>query len=86
LATLLPLVCVVYSGGKSLHGWYLAYGKPEAKLRAFMNYAVRVGADQATWLKSQFVRLPDGLRENGKCQVTYYLDPEKAVKDDPKRA
>src|SRR5260221_3330644 len=42
LATLLPLVCVVYSGGKSLHGWYLAYRKPEVKLRAFMSYAVRV--------------------------------------------
>jgi hypothetical protein len=82
LVSRLPLVAIVHSGGKSLHGWYYAFHKPEAELRAFMDYAVRLGADHATWLRSQFVRLPDGLRENGRRQVTYYLDPEKAVKDE----
>ena len=82
LASRLPLVALVHSGGKSLHGWYYAFRRPEAELRAFMDYAVGLGADHATWLRSQFVRLPDGLRENGRRQVTYYLDPKKAVKDE----
>jgi hypothetical protein len=47
-----------------------------------MDYAVSLGADHATWLRSQFVRLPDGLRQNGRRQVTYYLDPRKAVKNE----
>lgn len=82
LANHLPLVAAVHSGGKSLHGWYYVFRQPEADLRASMDYAVRLGADHATWLRSQFVRMPDGLRENGRRQVTYYLDPEKAVKDE----
>jgi hypothetical protein len=65
-----------------LHGWYYVFRKPEVGLRSFMDYAARLGADHATWLRSQFVRLPDGLRDNGKRQVTYYLDPGKAVKDE----
>ena len=49
-----------------------------------MDYAVSLGADHATWLRSQFVRLPDGLRQNGKRQITYDLDPGKAVEmNDP---
>jgi hypothetical protein len=32
-----------------------------------------------TWTRSQFVRLPDGRRQNGVRQVTYYFDPTKAV-------
>jgi hypothetical protein len=82
LSTHLPLAAVVHSGGKSLHGWYYVFRKPEVGLRSFMNYAVRLGADHATWLRSQFVRLPDGLRDNGKRQVIYYLDPGKAVKNE----
>ena len=81
LATLLPLVAVVHSAGKSLHGWYYVSDKTDVELRPFMDYAVSLGADHATWLRSQFVRLPDGLRENGRRQVTYYLDPGKAVKN-----
>jgi hypothetical protein len=84
LASRLALVAVVYSGGKSLHGWFHAFRKPESELRAFMDYAVALGGDPASWLRSQFVRLPDGLRENGKRQITYYLDPAKAVKDEPR--
>jgi hypothetical protein len=82
LSLRLPLVAVVHSGGKSLHGWYFVLDKAESHLRSFMDYAVIIGADHATWLRSQFVRLPDGLRENGKRQVTYYLDPGKAVRDE----
>jgi hypothetical protein len=80
LALRLPLVCVIHSGGKSLHGWYYVFGRRDSELRPFMNYAVSLGADHATWTRSQFVRIPDGLRENSKRQRCYYLDPGKAVK------
>jgi hypothetical protein len=79
LALFLPLVCVTHSGGKSLHGWYYALDRNSEELRFFMRYAVRRGADPATWTRSQFVRIPDGLRDTGKRQTCFYLDPQKAV-------
>ena len=41
----------------------------EDRLRRFMNYAVSLGADPATWTRSQFVRMPDGARDHGKRQT-----------------
>jgi hypothetical protein len=61
-----PLVLAVHSGNKSLHGWFNCAGEDDQQLLGFMRRAVELGADQATWTKSQFVRLPDGRRENGK--------------------
>jgi CHC2-type zinc finger protein len=80
LAERLPLLLAVHSGGKSLHGWYPAFNFTDLELRLFMEYAVQLGADHATWCRSQFVRLPDGTRENGKPQTSYYFDPRKAVR------
>ena len=79
LAERLALVCCVHSGGKSLHGWFRAFDRSKGELRHFMEYAVRLGADRATWTESQFVRIPDGLRENGKRQRCLYLNPREAV-------
>jgi hypothetical protein len=79
LATLRPLLLVVHSGGKSLHGWYPAFDVSDLQLRPFMDYAVQLGADRATWCRSQFVRMPFGTRENGLQQTTFYFDPTKAV-------
>ncbi len=76
LAQCAPLAMVVHSGGKSLHGWYFADGQPEAKLLAFMRYAVSIGADPATWTRSQFVRMPDGTRDNGKLQRVHFFNRE----------
>jgi len=75
LAQLAPLALAVHSGSKSIHGWFLADGEPEDNLRAFMRSAVTLGADRATWTRSQFVRMPDGLRDNGKRQTVYFFDP-----------
>jgi hypothetical protein len=72
-----PLVMVVHSGGKSLHGWFFVEGKPEEDIASFLGYAVKLGADPATWLKSQFVRMPDGLRDNGKRQRVVFFDPKR---------
>jgi len=74
LAGYAPLVLAVHSGGKSLHGWFYVQGQPEEKVRRFFRYAVTLGADPATWTRSQFVRMPDGTRENGKRQTVYFLN------------
>ena len=69
-----PLVCAVHSGGKSLHGWFYVHGQTEAKVEKFFRYAVSLGADRATWTRSQFVRMPDGTRDNGNRQTAYFLN------------
>lgn len=74
LATLAPLVCAVHSAGKSLHGWFLVQGQPDAKVERFFRYAVSLGADPATWTRSQFVRMPDGTRDNGLRQTVFFLN------------
>ena len=74
LGTFAPLVCAVHSGNKSLHGWFYVHGQPEEKVRKFFRYAVSLGADRATWTRSQFVRMPDGTRDDGKRQTVFFLN------------
>jgi hypothetical protein len=76
LATKAPLALAVHSGSKSIHGWFYCHGQPEERLRFFMRNAVEIGADPATWTRSQFVRMPDGTRQNGARQAVYYFNPE----------
>ena len=76
LAERAPLALALHSGGKSIHGWFTAHGQPEDRLRRFMRYAVSLGADPALWTRSQFCRMPDGTRDNGKRQAVYFLNPE----------
>jgi hypothetical protein len=76
----MPLACVTSSGGKSLHGWYNVFDLPENDQRGFMECAVALGADRATWVRSQFVRMPDGLRENRERQTCFYLNPQNCVR------
>jgi hypothetical protein len=73
LAGYAPMVCAVHSGGKSLHGWYYVAGQNEDKVLRFFRYAVSLGADPATWTRSQFVRMPDGTRDNGRRQTVFFL-------------
>jgi hypothetical protein len=75
LAEFAPLTMAVHSGGKSIHGWFARQDRSGSLLRRFMRYAVSLGADHATWCKSQFVRMPDGLRANGRRQTVLYFDP-----------
>jgi hypothetical protein len=76
LAERAPLAVAVHSGSKSIHGWFFCVGRPEEKLRSFMRYAVSLGADRATWTRSQFVRMPDGRRDNARRQAVYFFNPE----------
>jgi hypothetical protein len=75
LAERAPLALAVHSGSKSIHGWFYCVGQPEEKLRTFMRFAVSLGADRAIWTRSQFVRMPDGTRDNGKRQTVYFFNP-----------
>ena len=75
LTKYMPLRMVLSSGGKSLHAWYDVKGKDEDKQLEFMKVAVSLGADPATWVRSQFVRMPDGLRDNSKRQSVFYFNP-----------
>ncbi len=63
------------SGGKSLHGWFYCAEIGEEITRSFMRYAVSLGADRAMWTRSQFVRMPDGTRENGTRQTLWFYKP-----------
>lgn len=74
LADFGPLVCAVHSGGKSLHGWFYCRRGDDEKVSRFFRYAVSLGADPATWTRSQFVRMPDGRRENGNRQTVFFLN------------
>jgi hypothetical protein len=75
LAEKAPLVMVVYSGRKSLHGWFYCAGVEEEKVFRFFRYAVSLAADRAHWNPSQFARMPDGLRDNGTRQSIYFFNP-----------
>jgi hypothetical protein len=70
----------VHSGSKSIHGWFYCQGKDEEFLKRFMRYAVALGADRATWTRSQFVRMPDGLRDTGARQTVFYFDPTRITR------
>jgi hypothetical protein len=75
LATFAPLALVVWSGGKSLQGWFPVIGQPEELGRDLFRRACLIGADRATWTPSQFIRVPYGLRDNGNIQAPIYFNP-----------
>jgi hypothetical protein len=80
LAALAPLVLVVSSGGKSLHGWFEFRRATELQLKIFTRKALRLGACSSTLSnRSQFVRMPDGTRDNGNRQLVWYFDPPKIL-------
>jgi len=79
-----PLVLVVHSGNKSLHGWFSCRGQSDERQAKFFRYAASLGADPRTWSKSQFVRMPDGTRDNGTLQRVYYCNPTKISQEVPR--
>ena len=71
-----PLALALHSGNKSIHGWFYCASQSEERLKEFMRYAVSLGADPQLWVRSQFVRMPDGTREGGNRQTVYFFNPE----------
>lgn len=82
LATKAPLIAVVFSGGKSLHGWFLCDGVDETQVEEFFADAVRIGADPRLWTRSQFARLPGGLRGEVRQEIVFW-NPEPLNNHDP---
>ena len=76
LAEKMPLALVVDSGGKSLHGWFYVDGQNEDKVLSFFRRACVLGADRGLWTRSQFARMPGGMRSNGNRQNILYWNPE----------
>ena len=58
----IPLVLVVDSAGKSLHGWFDVRNVSERRTRLWFEMAVMLGADPHTWTRCQWVRMPGGTR------------------------
>ena len=70
-----PLVCATHSGNESLHGWFFCPPHvPEEKVLEFFRYAVQLGADAQMWTPSQFARMPDGTRDDGRRQTVFFLN------------
>lgn len=82
LARCAPLSLVVFSGNKSLHGWFHVADWPKAKIDRFSRLAVAHGADTAPFTVNQFVRMPDAMRDNGQRQAVLYFDPLALAKSD----
>lgn len=68
-----PLMLALTSGNKSLHGWFDVRHVGEDKAKLFFKKALKLGADKATWTKSQLVRMPNGSRpvKNNSMPVWY---------------
>jgi hypothetical protein len=76
LSKTVPLWMVVFSGNKSLQGWFPCRGADERLLgQWFHGTAAALGACSSTWGRSQFVRMPDGSRDDGARQTVEYCNP-----------
>jgi hypothetical protein len=76
LRSLGNLWMVVFSGGKSLQSWWPCLGTEEdSLLRWYRNEALSIGACPSTKCRSQFVRMPDGSRDDGRRQCIEYYNP-----------
>lgn len=77
LRALGPLWMTVYSGGKSFQSWFACRSADEQKLEDWFRKEARpIGACPSTWCRSQFVRMPDGSRDDGARQTIEYCNPE----------
>ena len=71
LAKDMPLRQVVFSGGKSLHGWFDISTRRKDQVQDFIGLCIQLGADTAALRPAQLVRMPLGLRRDaGKKPTT----------------
>ncbi len=71
-----PLVMVVWSGGKSMHGWFDVRRLEESEQQDFFAWAVTLGADPSLWDPCKLVRMPGGRRGNGNTQAILDFQPQ----------
>lgn len=65
-----PLIMVVWSGGKSMHGWFDVRNLDESEQQDFFAWACKLGADPSLWDPSKLVRMPGGRRPKESGTVT----------------
>ena len=74
LSNRFPLCLCLFSGSKSLHGYFRADHASLPRLRLFFEQALSLGADRMMWTKSQFSRLPGGLNhKTGQKQEVFFI-------------
>ncbi len=71
-----PLCLAVWSGGKSIHGWFNAAGLSPYEKKLFFLFAAYLGADRSLWDHSKVVRMPGGVRRTGERQAILYFEEE----------
>jgi len=70
----LPLVMILHSGNRSLHGWYLASECPAVRMESFRLHAASLGADTSLYRPEQAARTPNQMRDGENKQEVWYLD------------
>lgn len=82
LTAFVPLVLVVDSGGKSLHGWFRVDRFDARDQVRFFYVACLLGADKSRWDASGWLRMPAGLRVVAGVPAVHqrilYFNPEAA--------
>ena len=71
-----PLIMALWSGGKSMHGWFDVRALSEAAKQDFFAWAVTLGADASLWDPCKLVRMPGGRRCNAKPQPILHFKPQ----------
>ena len=74
LKEFLPLIMILHSGNRSLHGWFYAEGCPDERLYSFKSRAALLGADTSLYRPEQAARTPNQVRDNGNPQSVWYFD------------
>lgn len=69
------LAMVVYSGGKSLHGWFSCVGRSEKESCRFFKGATTLGCDRMMRSSVQYTRVPGGTNfKTGRRQSIMHYD------------
>jgi len=79
LSEILPVAMILHSGGKSLHAWFPVWELTQKEQLDFFSAACILGADPATWVRCQLVRVPGGRRDSDTVQICFYLDPDACL-------
>jgi hypothetical protein len=75
-----PLILVVWSGSKSLHGWFDVRQLSTAGKRELFAEACRAGADRSLWDPCKLVRMPGGIRRNNsQKQAVLFFNPRHPI-------
>lgn len=68
------LIFTVFSGGKSLHGWFDVRQLTQTEIKDFFAYGMKLGFDRHMFSSAQLCRVPGGLRDNNMRQDILQLE------------